>query len=436
VTARSFQAGFERVLDPKMGGSGGGFDNVVGALDFIQGQAAHVRGVWATKDRLIFHLAKVEPAFLARLTRPLVSAMPRGLPIQPGGIDAPLQSAGPYFVKEYVPGRTLRLVRNPYWKPSTLRTRPAHVQEIDYLERATADAAFAAVRNGDADVATVLDTRDLGPDVIRDLERRYGVKGPRFWVRPTTRRYNLVFNTRRPPFHNAKLRRAVTFALDRKRLRDAISPLAGRVTDQLLPPVSAGFRDWRLYRSHPDLKSAKRLAGGALQGKDATLIVDSTGSGRAVGDVIKSNLEPLGLQVEVVPIAPTRLRYYLRNPDKPWDLATLYAKPGRVDPMVFINFGLEGHRYDFIPITCPCFYNFTGFDDKKWVGRMQRTDNLRHGRLKAYAKLDRALMRGPVPIAPYATGNSLTLVSNRIGCFKSSPYPAYFAPNVAALCLR
>jgi hypothetical protein len=67
---------------------------------------------------------------------------------------------------------------------------------------------------------------------------------------------------------------------------------------------------------------------------------------------------------------------------------------------------------------------------------MRRTDNLRHGRLKAYAFLDRDLMQGPVPVAPYATGNSLTLVSPRIGCFKSSPYPAYFAPNLAALCLR
>jgi peptide/nickel transport system substrate-binding protein len=438
VTGRSFKVGFERVLDPRMGGLWGWqFENVKGARAFMQRRAAHVRGVKATKDRLIFHLAEVEPDFLSRLAVPwLVSAMPRGLPIQPGGVDAPLPSAGPYFVQEYVTGRTLRLVRNPYWKPSTLRTRPAHVQEIDYLERATADAAFAAVSNGDADVATVLDTRDLSPDLIRDLARRYGVKGPRFWVRPRTRRYNLVFNTRLPLFHDARLRRAVSFALDRTRLLNAISPLAGRVTDQLLPPVSAGFRDWKLYRSHPDLKSAKRLASGALQGKHATLIVDSTGSGRAVGDVIKSNLEPLGLQVEVVPIAPTVLRDYLRNnPDK-WDLATLHTNPGRVDPMVFINFGLEGNHYDFVPGACPCFYNYSGFDDKKWVRRMQRTNSRRHGRLKAYAELDHDLMQKAAPIAPYATGNSLTLVSSRIGCFRKSAYPAYLAPNLAALCLR
>jgi hypothetical protein len=39
-------------------------------------------------------------------------------------------------------------------------------------------------------------------------------------------------------------------------------------------------------------------------------------------------------------------------------------------------------------------------------------------------------------MAPYATGNSLTLVSPRIGCFTSSAYPGNFAPNLATLCLR
>jgi peptide/nickel transport system substrate-binding protein len=438
VTARSFKVGFERVLNPRMGGPWGWqYENVVGARAFMQGHAADVSGVKATKDRLVFHLAEAEPDFLSRLTRPLVSAMPLDLPVVPGGIEAPLQSAGPYYVKEYVTRRTLRLLRNPYWRSATLPSRPANFREIHYLERATAEDAVTAVSNGDADVATVFDTRDLDPDLIRELERRYGRNPRRFWVRPRTRRYNLVFNTRHPPFDEARLRRAVSFALDRERLLHKLSPLAGQVTDQLLLPIGAGFRDWNLYPSRPDLKRANRNARGALRGEKATLIVDSTVSGQAVGNEIKSNLAPLGLRVEVVPKAPgVFLREWLRNHPEEWDLATLHTNPERVDPMVFINFGLEGDRYDSVPAGCPCFYNFSGFDDPKWVSRMQRTDNLRHGRLKAYARLDQALMQGPVPVAPYATGNSLTLVSRRIGCFKSSPYPAYFAPNLAALCLR
>jgi peptide/nickel transport system substrate-binding protein len=439
VTARSFKAGFERVLDPRLGGLWGWqFANVVGARAFMQGRAADVSGVRATKDRLVFHLAEAEPDFLSRLAVPwLVSAMPLGMPREPGGIDAPLQSAGPYYVQEYVPRRTLRLRRNPYWKSSTLPSRPANFQKIDYLERVTAEDAVTAVSNGDADVATVLDPTALTPDRIQALVRRYGVNGRQFWVRPETRRYTLVFNTRHQPFDEARLRRAASFALDRKQLLQETGPLAGRrVTDQLLHPVSAGFRDWRLYPSRPDLKRANRNARGALRGEKATLIVDSTVSGQAVGNEIKSNLAPLGLRVEVVPKAPSVLREWLINHPEEWDLATVHAKPGRVDPIVFINFGLEGDRYDSVPAACPCFYNYSGFNDPKWVRRMRRTDNLRHGRLKAYAKLDRALMQGPVPVAPYATGNSLTLVSPRIGCFKSSPYPAYLAPNLAALCPR
>jgi peptide/nickel transport system substrate-binding protein len=440
VTARNFQAGFERVLDPRMRGQWGMlFANVVGAPAFMQGRSANVSGVKATKDRLVFHLAKAQPDFLSLLALHHVSAMPLHLPFVPGGVDAPLPSAGPYYVEEYVPRRTLRMVRNLHWKPSTLPSRPAYFQEIEYLERATAEAAVTAVRRGEADVATVHDTRDLNPDLIRELEDRYGVNVRQFWVRPRTRRYSLVFNTRRAKlFQNARLRRAVSFALDRKQLLHTLGPLAGQVTDQLLLPISAGFREWKLYPSRPDLPSAKRLARGALRGRDATLIVGSTGSGPGVGNVIKSNLAQIGLNVEVVPKPPIIFLDYLRNPDNPWDLATMSPQPGRVDPMVFINHGLEGHRYDFIPnpSAFPGFYNYSGFDDEKWVRRMRRTNSLRHGRLKAYALLDRDLMRKAAPVAPYATGNSLTLVSPRIGCFKSSAYPSYLAPNLAALCRR
>jgi hypothetical protein len=164
--------------------------------------------------------------------------------------------------------------------------------------------------------------------------------------------------------------------------------------------------------------------------------VSSIGSGPEVGAVIKANLAPLGLDVKIVPKAPKVLRDWLQNPNNPWDLATLHGNPEFVDPMAFINFGLEGHHYDSVSAACPCFYNYSGFEDKKWVKRMRRTDNQRQGRLKAYALLDRDLMSGPVPIAPYATGNSLTLVSPQIGCIESSPYPVHLSPNLAALCLR
>jgi ABC-type transport system substrate-binding protein len=440
VTGHSFRAGFERVLNPRMGGQqGGAYENVVGAPAFMRGQADRVSGVEATKGRLIFHLAEAEPGFLARLTRPLVSAMPLGLPVEPGGIDAPLHSAGPYYVKEYVPRRTLQLLRNPYWRSATLPSRPANFKEIDYLERTTAEAAFAAVSNGNADVATVLDPTVLDPDLIRELRSHYGKNRRQFWARPRNQRSHLVFNTRRRPFNVARLRRAVSFALDRTQLRDKLGPLAGQVTDQLLLPISAGFRDWKLYPSRPNLKRANRNARGELRRKNAILVVESTRSGQAVGNEIKANLAPLGLRVEVVPKAPgVVLRDWLRNHPEEWDLAMLYTSPYLVDPGVYINLGLEGHHYDRPPGTegYLATYNFSGFNDRKWVRRMRRTNSLRHGRLKAYARLDHNLMRGPVPIAPLSMGNTLTLVSPRIGCFGSSPYPGYFFPNLAALCLR
>jgi hypothetical protein len=156
------------------------------------------------------------------------------------------------------------------------------------------------------------------------------------------------------------------------------------VTDQLLLPIGAGFRDWKLYPSRPDLKRANRNARGALRGKKATLIVDSTGSGRALGDVIKSNLTPLGLQVEVVPIAPTVLRDYLRTSRSGTSPLCTRTRARRSNRS---SMWAEGDRYDPSQRDVPLLQ--LQRSTTRRVRCMRRTDNLRHGRLAAAAFLDR-----------------------------------------------
>jgi hypothetical protein len=64
---------------------------------------------------------------------------------------------------------------------------------------------------------------------------------------------------------------------------------------------------------------------------------------------------------------------------------------------------------------------------------MRRVARMTRGRLKAFALLDRDLMRKAAPLAPYLAANALTLFSARVGCtsFTSDGYP-----NLAGLCLE
>ena len=68
------------------------------------------------------------------MTMPFFSAIPANLPIVPEGVDAPLVSAGPYYVKEWTKNRSALLVRNPHWnnakEPWKSLARPANVDQI------------------------------------------------------------------------------------------------------------------------------------------------------------------------------------------------------------------------------------------------------------------------------------------------------------------
>ena len=74
----------------------------------------------------------------------------------------------------------------------------------------------------------------------------------------------LAFNHDRPLFKGAKgtaLAKAINYAIDRTAMLAQGGYLAGKRTDQILPPGIAGFRDANLYPlKGPDIATAKKWA--------------------------------------------------------------------------------------------------------------------------------------------------------------------------------
>jgi peptide/nickel transport system substrate-binding protein len=423
VTARNFAAGLDRLLDPRIQSRRTFlFREVRGARSVITGKVAHVSGVVAKKDQLIIHLSKAVPDFLDRLAFPVLTAMPLNLPFVSGGVDA-LPSAGPYYVKEYVRGQMALLVKNPFWKPATRPSRTGNVDEIVYIGRAPGTAADL-VERGEADIVTFAGGTVLAAERIRGFGNRYGVNRDRFWARQMLWRMNLIFNLRRPLFRNVRLRRAVNFALDRTQLAAAHGPFGGSLTDQLVLPRRPGFRDWNLYPFRPDLAAARTLARGAHP-RMVSLYVPDTESGRTVGSVVKANLARIGLRVNVTALESFGFSAALALIRR-WDLAAGSWSTSRDDPLVYINYPLDGK-------TTPLSDANVGlFNDPRWIRRMHRVASMTRGRLKAFELLDRDLMQKAAPLAPYLAANALTLFSTSVGCpsFTNDGYP-----NLAALCL-
>ena len=164
-----------------------------------------------------FRLAEPRPDFLELLATPLAAPVPRGTP--------PLEqrrrllpSTGPYRIELFVPRREVVLVRNSRFRPlpGVLVGNPARI----HVSLSGGGPADYALRGG-------------GPEL------------------------SYVFlNTQLPPFDRLEVRRAVSFALDRRALAAAVGEGA-RPTENVLPPEVPGYDRHLLYRRN--LPRARRL---------------------------------------------------------------------------------------------------------------------------------------------------------------------------------
>lgn len=121
-----------------------------------------------------------------------------------------LVSNGPYLLKEVVPNDRITLVRSPAFRDAASVAIPA-VAFIPTPDLAAAVRRFAA---GEIDSLT-----DLPGDQIASLRRRFG---DRLVLGPALGLYALALNTRKAPFDDARVRRALSLVIDREFLAGVV----------------------------------------------------------------------------------------------------------------------------------------------------------------------------------------------------------------------
>jgi len=104
----------------------------------------------------------------------------------------------------------------------------------------------------------------------------------------------IVFNTRRPPFDDARVRRAVALALDRREIVDGYLYGFGTVADGPVPPDVPGYVPGRPVPTDPD--SARRLLGG----RTIAFELLAVGSGEApLEQMIQARLASVGVRASI-----------------------------------------------------------------------------------------------------------------------------------------
>ena len=421
VTAATFKAVIDRDADPKMQSpSLPFFSDIVGA------DKSPVSGVKVRGSHLIINLTHAAPDFLARMAMPFFCAVPANTPHDPNGVLAPA-GAGPYYIAEHVPNQSITIKRNPYYKGK----RPHNVNEIHYNIGNSLDAIYLRVQQGASDYAA----QGIPPASYAEAAQKYGINKGQFWVKPLLGVRYFAFNHDRPLFKGAKgiaLAKAINYAIDRKAILVQYGYLAGKRTDQILPPGMAGFKDFSLYPlKGPDLATAKKwmTKAGVQNGTTVEYYTANRGSAPLVAQIAQFNLKQIGLNLDVHQFARAVQIDKEGTRGEPFDITHEGWVADYADPYDFINVLLDGSN-----LKPDNNVNLSYFNSPKWNTRMHAAAKLAGAaRYKAYAKLDHDLMAGPAPLAPYINTNARIFMSKNVGCYV---YSQTYGSILNAACVK
>ena len=244
LTANDFVYSWQRMIDPEVAapyaeitlGMLEGYEEAIGKPDAdgnptIDPDVTKL-GVEATDDKtLVVHMSSPTPYFdklatfaaLSPVKKDVVEANPDGWTLDPKTYI----SSGPFKLTEWKSGSYLMLEKNEnYWNKDAVK-----LDGIKCLLMQDQNAAFSAYESGDA-----LMIKDIPTQEITTLQKRSD-----YHLDPQLGTYFIDLNNTLDEFKDARVRQALSLALDRKYISETIT--AGTYTPAS-GFVSAGTSDW------------------------------------------------------------------------------------------------------------------------------------------------------------------------------------------------
>jgi peptide/nickel transport system substrate-binding protein len=427
VTAANFIYAINRDLNKRMSSPSQPFiEDIVGAQAVIDGKSSKATGLKAIgKYTLQIRMAKRAPDLLARLAMPFFQAIPTNLPIEPDGVNAPVHTAGPYYIQKWDRNRQVVVVRNKFYKGP----RPHNVNSIVIDVGLPLETIKLNIDRG------VTDTGDIPPSAHAELGRRYGVKkgSPgRYFANPAPTILYLAMNHDRPLFGggglgNLRLKKAVNYVIDRQAIMTQRGAYSGVTNDQYMPPSMRGFRNVAIYPRRPNLSQARSLAQGQTRGGNGVFYCSNRAPAPQQCQIVQANLRNIGLNMDIK-LFPRAVQFEKAgNKGEPFDLTLEGWHMDYFDPYDFI-FLVDGTT-----IRPTNNVNFSYFNSAAFNKKIARAKTLVGvPRYRAFSALDADIAKNGSPLATYGTPNDRYYVSSRVGCYNYHPV---FTWDYAALCL-
>jgi peptide/nickel transport system substrate-binding protein len=333
IAARDVKYAIERAFSANVpnGYAFSYFADIVGAPAAPTKAVEEIRGIEAPDDRtLVIRLERpVAATVSAALAMPITVPVPEERAAEhdrrsPSDYDRYVAFTGPYMIRNDAagklvgrdPGGRIELVRNPNWRRAG-DYRPAYLDAIT-IETGNSDLTIAARRALRGDGLMCCDVQPptaVLREALRGRPRQVGrvPGGGTLWI---------ALNTKRAPFDDLDVRRAVLAGFDREALQltrggREVGPMA----QHFIPPGTPGFEESGGEQGFPELDYMRdpggdrelaarylRAAGhasGRYEGQaTVTAIAANTDPDRQTAAVAQQQLEQLGFDVELRNLAP------------------------------------------------------------------------------------------------------------------------------------
>jgi peptide/nickel transport system substrate-binding protein len=372
-------------------------------------------------NTVTFHLTRPDPEFLVKLALATAFVVPAETPARDVG-TSPVPATGPYMIQEFVPKQSLILVRNPHFREWSRAAQPdGYPDRIEWTPSGQ-DSAVDAVLAGRADYYGLW--QPPRGDRGDQLTTRYASQTH---LHPFLGQFAMYLNTRVPPFDDPRVRRALSYAVDRSAVQK-LYPGPAQITCQYVPPNFPGYQPYCPYTLNPSPAGAWTAPDRAA----ATRLIDQSGT-NGMRVTVWSASEFAGVDRYFVKLLDS-LGYHAR-------LKTVGAgsekfhrfadSRNKAQMAAYFTYGAPSPSELTISFRCRSFVpnsgdnlNTSQFCSPELDARIERalrlqvTDPAAAG--PAWAAVDRQIVND-APAIPLLVPQGIDLVSKRVGNYQHNP---------------
>ncbi len=391
INAATFAAGFARLNDAKTASPTLSLFSAIESIRAVEMKTVVVK------------LRHAFPALGELLAHPALAALP--LHLSNWTEVRPMVTSGAYRLRKWALNDHILLETNPFWQGGKVKTAKVRWQPVsDTL------SAMRLFQAGGADT-----TGDFPSARVKELRHSLGRA---VHVAPYRGVYYFAFNTRKAPFNDVRVRRALNLALDRKWIAGPLMGIGTLPAWGVVPPGTTGLNDYR--PDWADWPKERRMA-------EAAALLKAAGYGperKLVFDIrFNSDTDHRRVSVSLAAIwAPLGVEARLFNSESSLHFASLrrhdfaLARSGWIgDVSVPENF-LAVHLSDGGPI------NYSGYANPVFDAALAEAETEANPAKRAdLMRRAEAILMADAPILPIYFYVSRALVSSRVTGWVDNP---------------